>query len=114
MRVGVCVQLRALAFDSFVNGQKSVLVCTDIGSRGLDTTFVNVRRAPLSDTRASLTASVPFVQTIVNFDFPLNSVDYLHRAGRTGRLGRRGQAISLVAAREKHFAAAIQARAPTR
>ncbi|KAL9183641.1 hypothetical protein ACHAXT_004497 [Thalassiosira profunda] len=42
----------------------SVLVCTDIASRGLD---------------------VPQVDHVVMFDFPLNSIDYLHRAGRTAR-----------------------------
>jgi superfamily II DNA/RNA helicase len=42
----------------------SVLVCTDIASRGLD---------------------VPQVDHVVMFDFPLNPIDYLHRAGRTAR-----------------------------
>lgn len=42
----------------------SVLVCTDIASRGLD---------------------VPEVDHVVMFDFPLNPIDYLHRAGRTAR-----------------------------
>ena len=41
-----------------------VLVCTDIASRGLD---------------------VPQVDHVVMFDFPLNPIDYLHRAGRTAR-----------------------------
>jgi len=42
----------------------SVLVCSDIASRGLD---------------------VPQVDHVVMFDFPLNPIDYLHRAGRTAR-----------------------------
>ena len=42
----------------------AVLVCTDIASRGLD---------------------VPQVDHVVMFDFPLNPIDYLHRAGRTAR-----------------------------
>lgn len=41
-----------------------VLVCTDIAARGLD---------------------VPEVDHVVMFDFPLNPIDYLHRAGRTAR-----------------------------
>ncbi|KAL7493560.1 hypothetical protein ACHAWT_002690 [Skeletonema menzelii] len=45
-------------------GDASVLVCTDIASRGLD---------------------VPQVDHVVMFDFPLNPIDYLHRAGRTAR-----------------------------
>jgi superfamily II DNA/RNA helicase len=46
------------------DGDASVLVCTDIASRGLD---------------------VPQVDHVVMFDFPLNPIDYLHRAGRTAR-----------------------------
>lgn len=46
------------------NSDPSVLVCTDIASRGLD---------------------VPQVDHVVMFDFPLNPIDYLHRAGRTAR-----------------------------
>jgi superfamily II DNA/RNA helicase len=42
----------------------TVLVCTDIAARGLD---------------------VPQVDHVVMFDFPLNPIDYLHRAGRTAR-----------------------------
>lgn len=50
----------------FQNGQVDVLATTDIGSRGLDT-----KRA----------------RHIINFDFPLHSADYIHRCGRTGRIG---------------------------
>lgn len=44
----------------------NILASTDIGSRGLDT------------NRA---------RHIINFDFPLHSADYIHRCGRTGRVG---------------------------
>eukprot|EP00978_Attheya_sp_CCMP212_P009461 scaffold22356_cov53-Attheya_sp.AAC.13 len=50
--------------SSAMNGEPRVLVCTDIAARGLD---------------------VPEVDHVVMFDFPLNSIDYLHRAGRTAR-----------------------------
>lgn len=43
-----------------------VQVCTDIASRGLDTTFVD---------------------HVINYDFPRVVSDYIHRAGRVGRLG---------------------------
>lgn len=52
----------------FQRGESRVLVCTDIASRGIDTCSVN---------------------HIVLFDFPLNLPDYLHRVGRTGRVGSR-------------------------
>jgi superfamily II DNA/RNA helicase len=53
-------------------------VATDLASRGLD---------------------FPFVSHVVNFDFPISTSDYLHRAGRAGRAGRPGFVLSLV--REK-------------
>ncbi|XP_014674418.1 PREDICTED: LOW QUALITY PROTEIN: probable ATP-dependent RNA helicase DDX28 [Priapulus caudatus] len=51
---------------SFQDGRFLTLVCTDVGSRGLDT--LKVRH-------------------VINFDFPLNMSDYIHRCGRTGRVG---------------------------
>lgn len=50
-------------------GELQYLVCTDIAARGLD---------------------IPETGHVVMFDFPLNPIDYLHRAGRCGRAGRRG------------------------
>ncbi|TYZ65835.1 hypothetical protein PybrP1_008082 [[Pythium] brassicae (nom. inval.)] len=52
-----------------------VLVCTDLAARGLD--FSHVRH-------------------VVMFDFPRSAVDYVHRAGRTGRAGVKGFVTSLV------------------
>ncbi|OMJ29714.1 ATP-dependent RNA helicase DBP9 [Smittium culicis] len=57
-----------------------VLVTTDLASRGLD--FSNV-------------------DAVVNFDVPINPIDYLHRVGRTGRMGMPGMAISFVAKTEQ-------------
>jgi len=79
-----------VAFDE---GSFPILVCTDIAARGLD---------------------IAQVKHVVNFDFPRNSVDYLHRAGRTGRLNadgsaraQRGMVTSLVGRRDRTLAAAI-------
>ncbi|OLY84618.1 ATP-dependent RNA helicase RhlE [Smittium mucronatum] len=57
------------------SGSPMILVATDFASRGLD--FSNV-------------------QVVVNFDIPTNPIDYLHRVGRTGRMGQPGMAISFV------------------
>uniref|UniRef100_A0A8B9TMB5 DEAD-box helicase 28 n=1 Tax=Anas platyrhynchos TaxID=8839 RepID=A0A8B9TMB5_ANAPL len=57
---------RAGIFASFQKGDVSVLVCTDLASRGLDTSSV---------------------QLVVNYDFPDTLQDYLHRVGRVGRVG---------------------------
>lgn len=52
-----------------------VLVCTDLGSRGLDTLAV---------------------RNVVLYDVPHTTVDFIHRLGRTGRMGRRGRGVVLV------------------
>jgi superfamily II DNA/RNA helicase len=70
----------------------SVLVCTDIASRGLD---------------------VPQVDHVIMFDFPLNPIDYLHRAGRTARglsssTGGDGKVTALVTKRDQVLARAIE------
>uniref|UniRef100_A0A8C3ETA9 RNA helicase n=1 Tax=Corvus moneduloides TaxID=1196302 RepID=A0A8C3ETA9_CORMO len=68
---------RAGIFASFQKDDVSVLVCTDLASRGLDTSNV---------------------QLVVNYDFPDTLQDYLHRAGRVGRVGSkaRGAVVSFV------------------
>lgn len=58
--------VRAGIFQSFQRGIVSVLICTDIASRGLDTSQVRL---------------------VVNYDFPESHTDYIHRAGRVGRAG---------------------------
>ncbi|NXI46511.1 DDX28 helicase, partial [Galbula dea] len=68
---------RAGIFASFQKGDVSVLVCTDLASRGLDTSSV---------------------QLVVNYDFPDTLRDYLHRVGRVGRVGSKvpGAVVSFV------------------
>lgn len=53
-------------FRKFQNEEEIVLICTSIASRGLDTKKV---------------------QHVLNYEFPLFIADYIHRCGRTGRLG---------------------------
>jgi len=52
-----------------------VLVMTDLGSRGIDTTAV---------------------RHVVLYDVPHTSIDFIHRLGRVGRMGRRGRGFVLV------------------
>jgi len=65
---------RTHALDGFRNGNVVVLVATDIASRGID-----VNQLPC----------------VVNFDLPYVPEDYVHRIGRTGRVGTIGLAVSL-------------------
>ena len=73
------------------NPQRNILVCTDLAARGLD---------------------VPAVDHVVMFDFPLNSLDYLHRCGRTARgvaqAGKSAKVTALVTKRDKVLANAIE------
>ena len=61
--------------ESFAKGQYKILVTTDLASRGLD--LVNVSH-------------------VFNFDMPKHTEEFVHRIGRTGRAGTKGDAISLV------------------
>ncbi len=70
---------RTRALDDFKKGKVNVLVATDIAARGID-----IVELPL----------------VVNFDLPNVPEDYVHRIGRTGRAGSKGEAISLVSADE--------------
>ena len=67
-------QERMAALEAFKQGEIEVLVATDVAARGLDI------------------AELPCV---INFDLPYNAEDYVHRIGRTGRAGAKGDAISL-------------------
>lgn len=70
----VPARLRVQNYDRFQNKEVPFLIATDVASRGLDFRHVS---------------------HVINFDFPQNASDYLHRVGRTGRAGDRGTAISL-------------------
>ncbi|MBR6264072.1 MAG: DEAD/DEAH box helicase [Prevotella sp.] len=63
----------------FKSGQVDVLVATDIVARGID---------------------IDDIATVMNFDVPHDSEDYVHRIGRTARAQRDGKAITLVRGRE--------------
>ena len=52
------------------SGRSPIMIATDIAARGLD--FPGA------------------VDHVINFDFPVNPVDYIHRGGRTARAGRTG------------------------
>jgi len=69
---------RQKALHSFKNNEISILVATDVASRGID---------------------VNDITHVINFSVPKTFDDYIHRIGRTGRAGRIGHALTFVASR---------------
>ncbi|KKA00969.1 hypothetical protein D499_0CH00100 [Hanseniaspora uvarum DSM 2768] len=69
------IEERNRVFHNFRKGEIRTLVCTDLLTRGIDISTVNV---------------------VINFDFPKSAETYLHRIGRSGRFGHLGLAINLV------------------
>jgi ATP-dependent RNA helicase RhlE len=66
---------RTRTLRDFKASKIRVLVATDIAARGLD---------------------IPDVTHVINFDFPMQSDDYIHRIGRTGRAGNEGCALTFL------------------
>ncbi|XP_075222224.1 putative ATP-dependent RNA helicase DDX43 [Lycorma delicatula] len=66
---------REQALEDIKDGTVRILIATDVASRGID---------------------IPDITHIYNFDFPRNIEEYVHRVGRTGRAGKRGESISLI------------------
>ncbi|WP_243049901.1 DEAD/DEAH box helicase [Dyella sp. RRB7] len=64
---------RQKLLQRFQEGQLDMLVCTDVAARGLH---------------------IPAVSHVFNYDLPQDAEDYVHRIGRTARLGAEGDAIS--------------------
>jgi ATP-dependent RNA helicase RhlE len=71
---------RNTALRTFKAGSCRVMVATDVAARGLD---------------------IPGVSHVVNYDLPEDAESYIHRIGRTARMGREGEAISLVTPQER-------------
>lgn len=63
------------ALNKFKEGQRNILVATDVAGRGLD---------------------IPNVDLVINYDLPQQAKDYIHRVGRTARAGKSGRSISFV------------------
>ncbi len=79
--------LREKVVDRLKKNSLDILVATDVAARGLD---------------------VERISHVVNYDIPYDTEAYVHRIGRTGRAGRKGEAILFVAPREKRMLGAIE------
>jgi len=75
-------------FISATSRDNLTMVCTDLAARGLD--FGRIK-----------------VDHVINFDFPMNALDYIHRSGRTARAGAGGKVTNLVAKKDRILAGEI-------
>ncbi|MGB1580763.1 MAG: DEAD/DEAH box helicase [Nevskiales bacterium] len=78
---------RERTVEQFKAGKLDILVATDVVARGID---------------------VDRVSHVINYDIPYDTESYVHRIGRTGRAGRKGEAILFVAPRERRMLGFIE------
>lgn len=78
---------REQTVENLKNGKLDIVVATDVAARGLD---------------------VQRISHVINYDIPSDVESYIHRIGRTGRAGRKGDAILFAASRERRLLGAIE------
>jgi ATP-dependent RNA helicase DeaD len=80
-------ELREKTIARLKSGALDIVVATDVAARGLD---------------------VERISHVINYDIPYDTEAYVHRIGRTGRAGRKGEAILFVVPREKRMLRTIE------
>lgn len=80
---------RRTNLKKFTSGQIKLLVATDLAGRGLD---------------------IQNVERVINYHMPKQKENYLHRAGRTARAGRKGTVFNLITERDVRILAEIEGR----
>lgn len=78
---------RSRAVDKLRRKQIHFLVATDVAARGID---------------------IPSLQFVINVDLPFKAEDYIHRIGRTGRAGAKGDAVTFVSRQDKWMVKKIE------
>ncbi|EFA78311.1 putative RNA helicase [Heterostelium album PN500] len=73
---------RERGLANFKSHRIPIMIATDVAARGLD---------------------IPNVKAVVNLDFPNNIEDYVHRIGRTGRAGKKGDSYSYVSREDNNL-----------
>jgi superfamily II DNA/RNA helicase len=84
---------RRRRMEEFRSGKIRVLISTDLLARGID---------------------VQQVSLVINFELPMNRENYIHRIGRSGRYGRKGVAINLIAPSEAKIKTEIETHYSTK
>lgn len=83
---------RKETYQSFCKATNGIMLCTDVAARGLD---------------------MPHVDHIIQYDAPVDLRDYVHRAGRTARLGQAGSATIFLLPSELEYADMLKAQGMT-
>ncbi len=78
---------RQAVLDGFRNGSVKILVATDIAARGID---------------------VLDISHVINYDMPDSTDAYTHRIGRTGRIGKTGEAFTFVTGKDQATVQALE------
>ena len=78
---------RERILEQFRHGKFPLLIATDVASRGLD---------------------IDDITHVINYDIPNNAEDYVHRVGRTARMGKEGAAVTLVTADDGAYLTEIE------
>ena len=84
---GLHQKKRESILADFRKGTIPYLIATDVAARGID---------------------IPDVSHVINYDIPENPEDYVHRIGRTARMGKSGRAVSFVTSEDGPFLTAIE------
>jgi ATP-dependent RNA helicase DeaD len=79
--------IREKIVERLKSGSLDIVVATDVAARGLD---------------------VDRISHVVNYDIPYDTETYIHRIGRTGRAGRKGNAILFISPRERRMLRTIE------
>ena len=74
---------RSETLQRFKDGSCKMMIATDVAARGLD---------------------VNDIDWVVNYDFPLDIENYIHRIGRTGRAGKKGSSMTYITSDECRYA----------
>lgn len=77
---------REYILDRFRREKKLTVVATDVAARGLD---------------------IKELEVVINYDFPMQIDDYVHRIGRTGRAGAKGEAFTFISKTEDQISPAV-------
>ena len=72
---------RLKKLDEFLTGKNQIIVCTDVAARGLD---------------------IPKVENVIHYQIPRDIDTYVHRSGRTARIGSEGVVFSIIGPKERN------------